>query len=1140
MTPISIVIPCYNTGPYLAEAVESILRQSRSAAEIIIVDDGSTDAETLRLLNLYEQQGLSVHHTPNRGAPAARNHGVNLATSPFVLCFDSDDVLLPTFLAETAQRLDTMPEVGVAATHIEFFGNGAGLWKPPDYAPSRMLWQNCIPSASLFRKQCWEEVGGYKDLKACQDWEFWISVTVERGWKWVVVPAALCRYRQRTGSISEYRIANGPELMQQLLKLHQAAYQTQLIQILVDINTPSRSASNGLSQPAQQLHSNGSALPELWKVLNEAQRRNQEPNKKHLNLRQIIQATIPHDATVLVACDDQGAVIDLGRNNTRFFPQNEKLTDNELIALLEEMRAQAASFLVIVQPFSAWLQNRPELRRHLLHRYRVSGRLEDSGLIFDLRQPMEQHTFSVVICTYKRDRFLGQAIESVFAQNYPKDRYEIIVINNDSPDNTEEVILRCAGRSPVAFSSYIEKRNGLSFARNLGAEKSQHELVAFLDDDATACPDWLASFNAVINEHHALVVGGRVEKAFEPGFTPPAWFDYQYLKGFFGVNYRDRGRNESVIPIRSPLYLGGGNSAYARRVFDHFGGFDARLGRDGKSLLAGEETYFNLVLESNGIPMYYSDDAYIEHFVESYRLTKSHLRRKACWSGISNAIIQPLFFGYGAALRKTKNNWTEIWDKIRLILRHPRDPENFSHICRMIYNLAFLQKFYRCYLQHKLKREREILPQITWTSEHWLAEVLSWPEGPDQYRELYHYHLFREDRENAHKALEALAAYLGCDDYDHVRRLLESSQIMNQRHHYAALKQEIRQIVNTHLPEKSTVLVVSRGDDDLLRFEDRCGWHFPQIGKNVYAGHYPADSAAAIAHLEALRKKGADFMLFPKTSFWWLDYYKDFAAHLRNHYQMVTPRANTCLLYALGAPAATKEYKEVNEPAHWKPPEAVAGTFTTQNKEANELAYWKSCKAAEGTFSNKHYQQFYTDHFGLAPEVYSDKRVLDIGCGPRGSLEWADMALERIGLDPLAQEYLKLGAASHKMRYVASGSESIPFPDRYFDLVCSFNSLDHVSDLKRTVAEIIRVVKPGGLFLLLSDVNHDPTPCEPIEFSWDIVRSFLPHFDLLQERHFEKKSSGIYQSLLENVPYDHGNTTRRPGIISARFRKRDT
>jgi len=150
------------------------------------------------------------------------------------------------------------------------------------------------------------------------------------------------------------------------------------------------------------------------------------------------------------------------------------------------------------------------------------------------------------------------------------------------------------------------------------------------------------------------------------------------------------------------------------------------------------------------------------------------------------------------------------------------------------------------------------------------------------------------------------------------------------------------------------------------------------------------------------------------------------------------------------------------------------------DKASWELAYWQRRKRKERHLKNDHYQQHYTDLFGLTTEDYRNKKVLDIGCGPRGSLEWADVAAERYGLDPLANEYLKLGAGKHKMSYVSAPSEAIPFADGYFDIVASFNSLDHVDDLDRTSAEIGRVTKPGGRFLLVVEINHPPTPTEPI------------------------------------------------------------
>ncbi len=188
--------------------------------------------------------------------------------------------------------------------------------------------------------------------------------------------------------------------------------------------------------------------------------------------------------------------------------------------------------------------------------------------------------------------------------------------------------------------------------------------------------------------------------------------------------------------------------------------------------------------------------------------------------------------------------------------------------------------------------------------------------------------------------------------------------------------------------------------------------------------------------------------------------------------------------------------------------------------------------------NNSHYEYFYTTHFGLPKSFYSGKRILDIGCGPRGALEWADNAAERIGLDPLAKDYEELGIKNQKMKYVASGAENIPFPDGYFDVVISFNSLDHVDDLDKCIAEIIRAVKPDGLFLLLTDVNHKPTATEPISFSWDVVEKFKPALTLIEQKHYEKGNSGLYDSIKnDNILYNFNDLKTRYGILSAKFQK---
>ena len=220
---------------------------------------------------------------------------------------------------------------------------------------------------------------------------------------------------------------------------------------------------------------------------------------------------------------------------------------------------------------------------------------------------------------------------------------------------------------------------------------------------------------------------------------------------------------------------------------------------------------------------------------------------------------------------------------------------------------------------------------------------------------------------------------------------------------------------------------------------------------------------------------------------------------------------------------------------------ALARVFPLHHKERDEIAYWKSRLAAEGQLSNERYLYSYTSTFDIEPSFYAGKRILDIGCGPRGSLEWADMAAERVGLDTLAPKYLKMGADRHKMTYVAASSDAIPFPAEHFDVVCAFNSLDHVAHLEKTIAEIKRVVRLGGLFLLIVEVNHRPTASEPIDLPWSISQAFMDAFSLLNEKRYEiGKNHDIYRQIYIDDRFDDANRADRPGILVAKFKKKGT
>ena len=179
----------------------------------------------------------------------------------------------------------------------------------------------------------------------------------------------------------------------------------------------------------------------------------------------------------------------------------------------------------------------------------------------------------------------------------------------------------------------------------------------------------------------------------------------------------------------------------------------------------------------------------------------------------------------------------------------------------------------------------------------------------------------------------------------------------------------------------------------------------------------------------------------------------------------------------------------------------------------------------------------FTDLGGLDAGFYRGKAVLDIGCGPRGSLEWADAASRRVGLDPLADDYRELGTDAHAMDYVAAGSEAMPFADGEFDVVTSINSLDHVDDLERTVAEIKRVTRSGGPLVLAVEVGHDPTWTEPQSLRWDVCDVFTPEFEVVSKGEYERDEGWMFDAALRRERFDHTGPPR-PGVLTAVMRRR--
>ena len=226
MPKVSVIIPCYNLGQYLDEAVDSVLKQTYQDFEIIIINDGSSDECTNTLLKSYSRPKTTVYHTKNQGLPATRNYGIERASGEYICCLDADDKYHPEYLEKTVPIFDndSKEEYGIVSTWVEVFGGKEFIWEINDYDPILLFEGNPLHVASLFRKKIWEKVGGYKtNLEGYQDWDFWINI-ISRKYKWFVVKEILFFYRDRKNSMVKDSDQNKKVLIENIVDNNKAFF----------------------------------------------------------------------------------------------------------------------------------------------------------------------------------------------------------------------------------------------------------------------------------------------------------------------------------------------------------------------------------------------------------------------------------------------------------------------------------------------------------------------------------------------------------------------------------------------------------------------------------------------------------------------------------------------------------------------------------------------------------------------------------------------------------------------------------------------------------------------------------------------------------------------------------------------------
>ncbi len=226
---VSVVIPCYNIQPFLAECLRSVISQEVGGWEAIIVDDCSTDGGPEEIIAAIGDPRIRLlRHAANRGLAAARNTGFEAAQAPLILPLDGDDILASSFLSKLLSLLESDPSLDCAFADFELFGAGSGIRSmqvEPLGVMTRYQW---LPGAGvLMKRDLWIRAGKYNEDRVLrlgnEDWDFWLSAA-EAGFRAAHLAEPLYRYRQHARNMSQGLSASDHITRHYLLKHHRAFF----------------------------------------------------------------------------------------------------------------------------------------------------------------------------------------------------------------------------------------------------------------------------------------------------------------------------------------------------------------------------------------------------------------------------------------------------------------------------------------------------------------------------------------------------------------------------------------------------------------------------------------------------------------------------------------------------------------------------------------------------------------------------------------------------------------------------------------------------------------------------------------------------------------------------------------------------
>jgi len=460
---VSVVIPCYNDGEFLHEAVSSVLSQTYPSIEIIIVNDASTDPKTLEILESISHHKITIYHnTENMHLSGTRNRGISQAQGKYILPLDADDKIDATYVQKAVDIIENDVSIGAVYCKAELFGLQCGPLKIPDYSPDNMLLGNIVFATALFRKSDWEKIGGYSEdfRSGYEDYDFWLSM-LELGKEFFQIPEVLFYYRKKDSSMlgeigSDITVLK--KTYRQIYSNHTAffekhkdEYARKLLDAWLDNFFISKDYAKALGEASETIsrltHENEQLKRSTsWRIT--------KPLRLIFSLVKKIFRPIPGIKPLYVLLSD---VLKNGINGAI------RVRAERNIRVLEMDVAKR------IEPKNTPFTNMP-----------IISNKSDSTKTTPIK-------LDIVLVTYNSEKWIANCFKSIFESDFDKKNISIYIVDNNSSDNTLLELETCKGlySNDCAEFKIIQSKKNLGFGKgnNIAVKHGNSDYLFLLNID---------------------------------------------------------------------------------------------------------------------------------------------------------------------------------------------------------------------------------------------------------------------------------------------------------------------------------------------------------------------------------------------------------------------------------------------------------------------------------------------------------------------------------------------------------------------------------------------------------------------------------------------------------------------------------